>query len=193
MQDYSITHLRCLTKSRLPHVLAISFNNKWLHSWFHCKESRSGHLLSCWIDLFHKLCQDSVFVAQEENADSLEIFRFLTNSKNFDQTSLFDTTLISEIYNQYLVEVFPPKQNSFPDSWNKHLQYSKFFKVKWLHNQLCLQKKCHWSLGLTSSRNSVDSLFSFRLNSSKRKRWIHGNFLIINELLKSLSKLKACY
>ena len=55
-------------------------------------------------------------IAQNENAESAEIFGFSINSKDFCQTSLFDTTLILGTCNEYVLEDFLPKQSSFQDS-----------------------------------------------------------------------------
>ena len=60
-------------------------------------------------------------IAQNEKVKSAENFRFSINSRNFYQTTRFDTILIFEVQNGYHLHVCLSKQDSFQDSSIKHL------------------------------------------------------------------------
>ena len=103
------------------------FKVKWLLNRFLSKKkwpwSLSFHLKwpSLEIRLIPRFCFDSI--VQNENAESVEIFRFTISSGDFSQTERSDIILILEAYNRYHLDVFLSKQYSFQDSSINHLRY----------------------------------------------------------------------
>ena len=96
-QDSCINHLRCLRKSLFPLILASFLKLNDFTIDFFAKEvalitSSSPELI------FSRNSADSAFsfgsIAQNENAESAEIFRFTISSGHFCQTKRFETILI---------------------------------------------------------------------------------------------------
>ena len=120
-----VMELQYSRKTLFPHILESfsklsgfkidSLQKKWPWSL-----SLLLKLLFLEIPLFPHFCFDPI--AQKEDAESREIFRFSISSGDFYQTSISDTILILEILNEYHLDVFLAKQHSFQDSCIKHFQ-----------------------------------------------------------------------
>ena len=61
-------------------------------------------------------------ITQKENGESAEISRFSMDSGDFCQTERSVIILVLEAQNEYHVDVFLPKQDSFQDSSINHLR-----------------------------------------------------------------------
>ena len=65
--------------------------------------------------MFSKNSSNSDSIAQNENAESAEVFRFSISSKDIYETKIYDTKMILETQTGYHLDIFLPKQNSLHD------------------------------------------------------------------------------